>query len=386
MDTRVQLSNLLNTVKREFTDPLQKPEQVNNLLWNLSNNTERAALVNNENSSNALNVSRPVLLSTGGADPSARDLLATGNYDKHFTRGTDLNLNAAERKANEFNGGDNHIVVQSIFDPVVSGKNTTIDEYSVTANLPDGVDPQDLLNRMAADMDDALGGEFQELGDFKNQGDTPEVGQIIDIDVKDGPIRARQIGPVSIGGSPFNAPVVISHMDDHSFSVQTIEYNNQEHLLHGTREWGFEENSDGSVTFYTRGVSVEDIQAAEGIPGLGNAKDGEFEFWSAWADGVERELKADGAEILGKETIQTQGPSGEALWQDLSASEQHAIKTTQIQSHEREAKRLQDEADSKSFLNDVFLGDAIGLKILADEHRREAEAWEDVKVKVPEFV
>lgn len=243
--------------------------------------------------------SRPVLFSGGDdrGNKSADELLSTGNYDNHFTRGTDLNLAEAEQKANDFNGGDNHIVTQSIFDPVVSGKPTTVDEYSVTVNLPDDVDPQDLLNRMATDMDEALGGEFQELGDFKNQGDSPEVGQIIDIDVKDGPIRGRTIGPFEVGGSPFNAPVIISHMDDHSFSVQTIEYNNQEHLLHGTREWGFEENSDGSTTFYTRSVSVEDTLAAEGIPFAGNAKDGEFKYWSAWADGVERQLEADGAEF-----------------------------------------------------------------------------------------
>ena len=30
-------------------------------------------------------------------------------------------------------------------------------------------------------MDQTLGGEFQDLGDFKNQGTAPEVGQIIDI-------------------------------------------------------------------------------------------------------------------------------------------------------------------------------------------------------------
>jgi len=193
----------------------------------------------------------------------------SGNYDNHFTRGTDLDLAQAEQSANEFNGDDNHIVIQSVFDPVVSGKNTTIDEYSVTAVLPEGVDPRELLARMAADMDQTLGGEFQDLGDFKNQGTAPEVGQIIDIDVKDGPRIPFTESKIPGSESPFNAPVIISHMDDNSFSVQTIEYNNQEHLLHGTREWGFEENANGSVTFYTRGVSVEDIQAAEGIPLLG---------------------------------------------------------------------------------------------------------------------
>ena len=314
----------------------------------------------------------------------AADLLATGNYDNHFTRGTDLDLAQAEQSANEFNGDDNHIVIQSVFDPVVSGKNTTIDEYSVTAVLPEGVDPRELLARMAADMDQTLGGEFQDLGDFKNQGTAPEVGQIIDIDVKDGPRIPFTESKIPGSESPFNAPVIISHMDDNSFSVQTIEYNNQEHLLHGTREWGFEENANGSVTFYTRGVSVEDIQAAEGIPllgFLGNAKEGEFRFWSAWTDGVIRELEADGAGIINRETIQTtDGPTGQELWQDLDRDQRTLIKETQIASHEREVERLEDDIDNLSFWDEFFWGEQVPLWNLAYEHQREVDGWNQVDV------
>ena len=311
----------------------------------------------------------------------AADLLATGNYDNHFTRGTDLDLAQAEQSANEFNGDDNHIVIQSVFDPVVSGKNTTIDEYSVTAVLPEGVDPRELLKRMAADMDQTLGGEFQDLGDFKNQGTAPEVGQIIDIDVKDGPRIPFTESKIPGSESPFNAPVIISHMDDNSFSVQTIEYNNQEHLLHGTREWGFEENANGSVTFYTRGVSVEDIQAAEGIPLLGNAKEGEFRFWSAWTDGVIRELEADGAGIINRETIQTtDGPTGQELWQDLDRDQRTLIKETQIASHEREVERLEDDIDNLSFWDEFFRGEQVPLWNLAYEHQREVDGWNQVDV------
>ena len=326
----------------------------------------------------------------------AEDLLATGNYDNHFTRGTDLDLRHAERSANEFNGGENHIVTQSVFDPVVSHKNTTVDEYSVTAVLPDGVDPRELLERMATDMDQTLGGEFAELGNFKNQGETPEVGQIIDIDVEDGPRVPLVDWQVPFAESPFNAPVIISHIDDNSFSVQTIEYNNQEHLLHGTREWGFEENTDGSVTFYTRGVSVEDIKAAEGLPLVGGAKEGEFRYWSAWTDGVERELIKDGAGIVDKQTIQTNGPTGEELWQNLDRDQKIAIKDSQIASHEREVVRLEDDMDNlsngdkvKNWLGD-FIDNALPVDLpldalsdpleLAEQHQREADGWRQVDV------
>jgi len=50
--------------------------------------------------------------------------------------------------------------VQSIFDPVVANKPTTVDEYSVHINLPPGVDPQSVLLQLATDMDQFLGGEL----------------------------------------------------------------------------------------------------------------------------------------------------------------------------------------------------------------------------------
>ena len=303
---------------------------------------------------------------------NANDLLASGNYDNHFTRSTDVDLRASELSANEFNGNDNHIVLQSVFDPVVNHKPTTIDEYSVTAVLPEGVDPRDLLRELAVDMDGALGGEFAELGDFKNQGissegELPEVGQIIDIDVLDG------LGPFE---SPFNAPVVISHTDDHSFSVQTIEYNGDEHLLHGTREWGFEKNQDGTVTFYTRGVSVEDNFAAEQ-----GAKDGEFKFWSAWTDGIQRQLQEVGGMTTDTKTLQFSGPTGSELFGELTGNQQREIRDSQIASHEREAERL--IAEAERLLDESqgrYVPYAAPLDTVGSTHRDEAEEWRNVAI------
>lgn len=276
--------------------------------------------------------------------PDAAELLGTGNYEDHLLRGVDLSLDVAEQKTNDFNGGDNHLVVQSIFDPVVANKNTTVDEYSVVVELPPGVDPQSVMLQLATDMDQFLGGDFKEQGDFKNQGEVPEVGQVIDIDVLNGPFGLD---------SPFNAPVIISHIDDTSFSVQTIEYNNAEHLLHGTREWGFEEQDDGTVRFYTRGISVEDVQAAEGgfgdglIPGPGNAKEGEKAFWTAWVDGIENYAESNGGNVVDDTRIinQTQGPTGEQFWQTLPSSQQEEIRSSQVDGHEREAQRLEGQFD-----------------------------------------
>lgn len=262
------------------------------------------------------------------------DLLSTGNYNDHFQQGTDIDLAEAEAAVNEYTGReDTTILVQSVFDPEVSHKPTTIDEYAVTVNLAPGQDPRDFLIAMATDMSGTLGGEFENLGEFKNLGDTPAVGQVIDIDVKDGPLFFE---------SPYNAPVMITDIQNDSFSVQTIELDNKEHLLHGTRQWGYEELPDGSYTFYTRAVSVEDVLAAEGLPVLGNAKDGEKAFWTAWVDGVENKITSEGGTVVEGSRIinQTTGPTGNEIWNTLAPQEQETIRNSQVSGLEHRRDNL----------------------------------------------
>jgi len=116
-------------------------------------------------------------------------------------------------------------------------------------------------------------------------------------------------------------------------------------LLHGTREWGFEEQPDGSVKFFTHGISVEDTFAAEQ-----GAKDGEKKFWSAWVDGIENYANTNGGSVVeGTRVInQTQGPSGNQLWETLSPAQQGEIRASQISGHQREANWLQDQFDSQA--------------------------------------
>ncbi|MEM9686343.1 MAG: hypothetical protein AAF934_05410, partial [Bacteroidota bacterium] len=270
-------------------------------------------------------------------------LLNTGNYSNHFFQGTAIDLSHAESLANAHNEGDNRILIQSVFDAEVAGKKTIIDEYATVVNLSEtGIAPHDFLMDMARDMSGTLGGEFDDLGEFKNLGHEPEIGQVIDIDVEDGPrIFGKQI---PFTESPFNAPVMITNIQENSFTVQTIEFNGNEHVLHGTREWGFEEMGDGNYRFYTRGVSVEDIQAAEGTP-FGNAKDGERRFWNAWIDGVENHVTGEGGTVVEGSRIanQTSGPTGNEIWDTLPQEQQDLVKDSQVSGLEREIERIDEE-------------------------------------------
>jgi len=248
-------------------------------------------------------------------------LLVTGNYDNHFLQGLDLDLDKISANATAFNGNENQIVLQSIFDPEVSSKPLTIDEYSVVVNLPDNMPADEFLTNMALDMDNTLGSDFKHLGDFDRQGDALAVGQVIEIDVKDTKFPI----PLIDDESPVNAPVIITEFDANShFKVQTIELDGKEHPLHGTREWGFEEMPDGSTRFYTRGISVEDTFGAELF-----AKGGEKEMWSTWVSGVENTVIENGGSVVdGSKVISQTGNAftAEDLFENLSPEEQKAIR------------------------------------------------------------
>lgn len=296
-------------------------------------------------------------------------LLLNGNYANHFLeQGFGLDLDLVETGANDFNGNDNHIVIQSIFDPVVANKPLTIDEYSVVVNLPTGMDPNEFLLQMAGDMDGTLGSDFHKAGDFQNQGTTPEVGQIIDIDVKDVPQWWASI-PFIDDESPMNAPVVISEITNNHFSVQTLELNGNEHPLHGTRQWGYETLEDGTVRFYTRGISVEDTKAAEF-----GAKAGEYNMWNTWVDGVENTVVDQGGTIVedSRVTNQSTGPSGNQLWETLSPAQQDVIQQGQIGGLEREIQRLEAQIQSSNNPSEIVL-----TRSRIDQLNGELESWQN---------
>jgi len=276
---------------------------------------------------------------TTGTNPDATLLLETGNYDDQLLVANRLDLDAVERTADVAADGENHVLLQTVYDPVVSGKTTTVDEYSIGVRLPPDLSPEAFLAEMAADMDGVLGGEFAAQADFRNHGGTPVAGQVIEIDVEDPGLPF-----IDPDLSPFNAPVILTRVEDDRFSVQTIELNTQEHGLHGTREWGFEELPNGSTRFYTRAISVEDNLAAE----LGGRR-GERELWTSWTDRVGDVIEDRGGAVVenSEVAIQTDGPTGDQLWGSLTPVQQDIVRDTQLGGFEREATRLESERDAR---------------------------------------
>ena len=316
-----------------------------------------------------------------GLDSESTRLIETGNYDNHLLRGLDLDLSAVEAGADPFNdGGDTSVVLQSVFDPVVADRPTTIDEYSLEVTLPDGVTPEEVLAALTRDMDGVIGGAFAERGDFRNlatyedENQSAAPGQVIDIDVRD--LYTGFLAP----DSPFNAPVVVTASESDRFVVQTIELDTKEHLLHGTREWGFETLPDGEVRFYTRGISVEDIGLAQ-APGIFGARFGERQFWSAWVDGIGEHVETLGGDIVeGSRVIdQSTGPSGNELWSALDEEQREAVRTSQISGLGREIERLDGERqaliDEPGHPSLFALVDTHALLRRADELRAEQEDW-----------
>jgi len=122
------------------------------------------------------------------------------------------------------------------------------DEYTVIAErLPGSTTPETFLGRLANDLNATLANpDFDCLNVFerRNKG-APEAGEIVDINIL----------------GPDDGSVMLVALASNQFiyqSVTTRFSQTGEHPEWGAREFGFERNDDGSVTFYTRGVSRQD--------------------------------------------------------------------------------------------------------------------------------
>ena len=288
------------------------------------------------------------------------------DYVDQVSRGNSLDLDLVEANLDSYNGNENHVVLQSLFDPVVADKDIIFDEYFVIVrpgtNLDSESERQAFLADLATDMDDVIGGDFAEIANFTNQGSVPEVGQVIDIDVN---------GNTYIDVAFVNAPVVITHIEPNCFGVKTIEYNGDEHILHGDRRFGYEVLSDTSILIYTRAVSIPDRFYSQALAGERN-------FWGAWLDGVERYVVAGGGEVNpgGRRNYQRTGHGGPSFWLQLSDQLRAEIKAAQIDGHRREAERLDSELE-QAREDGANIETRDNLRAARDEHLREMADWED---------
>jgi len=127
------------------------------------------------------------------------------------------------------------------------------DEYKVTIkDMPPGLTPDQFMDQWKRDIDAAVDDgnpattndiKFKSTSDFTRRPTTPEpeVGNIYDIKI-----------PIDSGS------VILVENTPTYFVFQTITTKSSQtgsHPESGAREFGYEKNADGSVTFYTRAVT-----------------------------------------------------------------------------------------------------------------------------------
>jgi hypothetical protein len=153
------------------------------------------------------------------------------------------------------------------------------DSYESTIDkMPPGVTPEKFLRDMMRDLNGTVDNTgFNVINKFSRRGDgDPAVGDIYDIDI---------LGPV-------NGSVILSEVADDHFIFTTIKTPTDTHPEHGSREFGFERNEDGSVTFYTRGASRPHDVLTDLFGDLPQATG-----WTRLMRGIEDSIKTAGGSV-----------------------------------------------------------------------------------------
>jgi Ca2+-binding RTX toxin-like protein len=167
------------------------------------------------------------------------------------------------------------------------------DNYSIVIDeMPSGLTPESFLSDIVKDLNKTINNTtFDIINKFKRRRrnfGTPEVGDIYDIDIL----------------GPDNGSVILTRLTNSHFTFSTIEtklLETGEHPEYGSREFGFEKNSDGSITFYTRGASRPGNRLI-GFVGAPIQNEG----WTSLIEGIKAEIERRGG--------QAQTPQIERHW------------------------------------------------------------------------
>jgi RHS repeat-associated protein len=118
------------------------------------------------------------------------------------------------------------------------------DEFSIRVKMPKDLPPELFLSQFLADPNGTLRSTaFNTFMKFspKDASRPPRLGDIYHIDI----------------AGPFNGSVMLTEQGSSHFVFTTVTTKEQgQHPETGMREFGFERNRDGTVTFFTRGVSI----------------------------------------------------------------------------------------------------------------------------------
>lgn len=138
---------------------------------------------------------------------------------------------------------------------VLSGGVVNMDYYAVTVRMPDGWEPGRMLNHVREHINDFVDTSKSEFEPYPNQpGGGDNVGRWSDDDPRT-PVRPTgSFVHIDLPG-PKNATVgVIDAGPDHWTFAAVQSPMDGAHPVSGNRQFGYTENDNGTVTFYTRGV------------------------------------------------------------------------------------------------------------------------------------
>lgn len=173
------------------------------------------------------------------------------------------------------------------------------DEASVVIEeMPPGITPQDFLKEMANDIDGAINyqpfenyfGETEDALNIyqrRNPSQPAEVGEIYDI----------QLGIFdSSGSSSDDVSAIVAEVSDNNFIISSISSGlTGAHPVNSSREFGFTENDNGSVTFYTKAAA----QLSGLVDNFGPTSEEPIDTgWVELIEGLGQEIESRGGQYV----------------------------------------------------------------------------------------
>lgn len=172
------------------------------------------------------------------------------------------------------------------------GDPVNYDEYSITIDeMPPGVTPEAFLGEMMGDLNGVADSKtFNFFNEFERRepNEPPHEGEIVDIKFP------PHLGPIHLGP---NGSVMLTEIAPTSFTYSTVTnkdtnlWMDDTHPINGSREFGFERNDDGSITFYTRAAT----NTRDPLGWAGEKLGAPRKSWESLMDGIGKNLESKGA-------------------------------------------------------------------------------------------